>query len=254
MLARIGALVLAAAAAAPAGAVSQAPAPSPAPAAAPAPPPPLVKAQIDLGFVSTGGNTSVRTLNVGEQLVVNPAPWKFTQTFAIVNSHTAGVETANTLTAGLRGDYAVSSRFRLYGLADYTRNRFAGIARRFEEAAGLAYGALTGPTTILDFEAGAGRNQQTGVTGPSQSYWTGRLAGHLKLNFTSHAYFEQKVEDIADLQNTKNMLINTESALVAPVSGTVGLKLGYVVHFANQPQPGFKKTDTILSAGLQLAF
>ncbi|HXY20424.1 MAG TPA: DUF481 domain-containing protein, partial [Gemmatimonadales bacterium] len=176
MTVRCWPVVLAAAVAAPVGGVSQTPAPSPAPAAAPAPPPPLVKAQVDLGLVSTSGNTSVRTLNVGEQLVVNPAPWKFTQTFAIVNSHTAGVETANTLTAGLRGDYAMSSRFRLYGLVDYTRNRFAGIARRFEEAVGLAYGALTGPTTVLDLEAGAGRNEQAGVTGPTQSYWTGRLA------------------------------------------------------------------------------
>ena len=253
MTMRLWPLALAAALAVPARGIAQnAPAAPPPPP--PPPPPPLVKAQVDLGFVSTSGNTSVRTLNVAEQLVVNPAPWKFTQTFAIVDGYTAGVETANTLTAGLRADYAVSGRLRAYGLVDYTRNRFAGIARRFEEAAGLAYGALTGPATVLDFEAGAGRNEQTGVSGPSQSYWTGRLAGHLKLNFTSHAYFEQKVEDIADLQNTKNMLINTESALVAPVSGTVGLKLGYVVHFANEPQPGFKQTDTILSAGLQLVF
>lgn len=251
MNARFLPLALAALAAVPVRGVSQSP---PAAAPPPPPPPPLVKTQIDLGFVSTSGNTSVRTLNVAEQLVVNPAPWKFTQTFAIVNGYTSGTETANTLTAGVRADYAVGARFRLYGLVDFTRNRFAGIARRFEEAVGLGYGVLPGPTNVLDVEAGVGRNQQAGVTGPSQQYWTGRLAAHYKLNFTSHAYFEQKVEDIADLQNPRNTLINTESALVAPISTGVGLKLGYVVHFANVPQPGFKKTDTILSAGLQLAF
>ena len=248
MNARLLPLALAALAAAPLSGVAQS-----APAAPP-PPPPLVKTQIDLGLVSTSGNTSVRTLNVAEQVVVNPAPWKFTQTFAIVNGSTSGVETANTLTAGVRADYAVGSRLRLYGLADFTRNRFAGIARRFEEAVGLAYGVLAGPTHVLDVEAGAGRNEQTGVSGPAQDYWTGRLAAHYKLNFTSHAFFEQKVEDIADLQNPRNTLINSESALVAPVAAGVSLKLGYVVHFANVPQPGFKKTDTILSAGLQLVF
>jgi len=250
--------LLAAALAAPAAAVSQNPAPPPAPAAAPAPPapppPPLVKTQIDLGFVSTAGNSSVRTLNVGEQLTVKPDPWKFTQTFSIVNGYTSGVETVNTLTAGLRADYAFGPRLKAYAFGNFIRNRFAGIARRFEEVAGLAYGALTGPTNILDVEAGAGRNQQAGGTGPVQAFWLGRLAFHYRLNFTTKAYFDQKAEDLADLGNPKNMLVNTESALVAPISGTVGLKLGYVVHFANEPQPGFKKADTILSAGLQLVF
>jgi len=251
-------VVLAAALAAPTGAMSQAPVPGPAPAPpqAPAPPPlaPLIKTQIDLGFVSTSGNSSVRTLNVGEQLVVKPDPWKFTQTFAIVNGYTGGVETVNTLTAGLRADYSVGSGFRLFALGHFTRNRFAGIARRFEEAAGLAYGLLAGPANILDFEAGAGRNQQTGAAGPVQAYWVGRLAARYKLNFTSRAYFELKVEDLGDVENPKNMLINSESSLVAPISNNVGLKLGYIVHVANQPEPGFKKADTILSAGLQLQF
>ena len=238
-----------AALAAPGALSAQAPAPAPPPPAAP-----LIKTQIDLGFVSTAGNASVRTLNVGEQLIVQPAPWKFTQTFSIVNGYTSGVETVNTLAAGLQVDYALGPRFRVYALGGFSRNRFAGIARRFEEAAGLAYGVLTGPANVLDVEAGAGRVQQTGVTGPSHQFWVSRLAVHYKLNFTSHAFFEQKAEALADLADFRNVLVNGESALVAPIATGVALKVGYLVRFANQPQPGFKKADTILSAGLQLQF
>jgi putative salt-induced outer membrane protein len=235
--------ILVAAFAAPAAGMAQTPATAP-----------LIRAQIDLGLVSTSGNSRVRTLNVGEQLVVRPEPWRFTQTFSVVNGYSGGVETVNTLAAGLRADYSVGARFRLYALGQFTRNRFAGIARRFEEAVGLAYGLLAGPVNILDFEAGAGRNQQIGALGPLQQYWVSRLAVRYRFNFTSRALFEQKVEHLADFENLKNMFINTESALVAPISNNVGLKLGYVVHFANQPQSGFKKADTILSAGLQLLF
>jgi putative salt-induced outer membrane protein len=243
---RIWSVVVAAALAVPGAGRAQAPA---------APPPaPLIRTQIDLGFVSTSGNSSVRTLNVGEQLTVKPDPWKFTQTFAIVNGYTGGVETVNTLTAGLRADYAVGAHVRLFALGNFTRNRFAGIAQRFEEALGLSYGVLTGPTHVLDVEAGAGRNQQTGLVGLSHQTWVSRAAAHYKLSFTSHAYFDQKIEATADFQNARDMLINAESALVAPIAGHVALKLGYIVHFANQPQPGFKKADTILSAGLQLQF
>jgi putative salt-induced outer membrane protein YdiY len=235
--------------AAPATGMAQTPVPAPTPVAAP-----LIRTQIDLGFVSTGGNSSIRTLNVGEQLVVKPDPWKFTQTFAIVDGYTGDVETVNTLTAGLRADYAVGSRFRVYALGHFTRNRFAGIARRFEENVGLTYGLWNGPTSILDLEAGAGRNQQTGSMGPLQQFWISRLAMRYKVNFTSRAFVEQKIENLADVENLKNLLINTESSLVAPISNNVGLKLGYIVHFANEPQSGFKKADTILSAGLQLLF
>ena len=233
--------IVVAALAAPAAGVAQAPAP-------------LIRTQIDLGFVSTSGNSSIHTLNAGEQVGVKPDPWKFTQNFSIVNSYTGGIETVNTLAAGLRADYAVGSRFRLYARCTFTRNRFAGIKGRVEEAVGLSYGLLTGPTSIVDFEAGAGRNQQSVLAGPSQEFWVSRIAVRYKVNFTSRASFEQKVEDLADLQNLKNMLINTESSLIAPISNNVGLKLGYLVHVANQPQPGFKKADTIFSAGLQLQF
>ena len=224
------------------------------PAAPAPPPPPLVHLQIDLGFVNTAGNSSVRTLNVGEQLVVQPAPWKFTQSLSLVDAYTSGVETANELKAGLRADHAVGARFKVYGLLGFYRNRFAGVARRFEESAGLSYSVLAGPTHLLDVEAGAGRTQQAGPTGPVQQYWLSRLALRYRINFTTLAYAEQKVELLSDLQDLPNELLNTETALAAPLSRNVALKLGYTVRFANRPQPTFKKTDTVLSAGLQLQF
>ncbi len=216
---------------------------------------PLWRAQIDLGYVQTSGNSRVRTLNVAEQVGFNPGQWRFSETFSVVNGSTNDSETVNTIKAGLRADYAVGTRFRLFALGAYTRDRFAGIASRFEEATGVAYGLLTGPTNVLDIEAGAGRTQQTAVGGPKLQYWVSREAVHYKLNFTTRAYFEQKAELLNDLENTKNLLVNSESDLVAPILANVGLKVGYVVRFANEPPvAGVKKTDTILSTALQLVF
>lgn len=229
------------------------PAQAPAPAQ-PAPQPPLLHTQIDLGLVSTAGNTSVRTLNVGEQLVVRPGGWTFTQSFAIVNGYTSGVETANNLKAGVRADRTVGAGFRVFALATFYRNRFAGVARQFEEDVGVAYGVLAGPTHILDVEAGGGRNQQTGTDGTTSQYWTSRVAARYRYTFAANAYAEQKAELTSDLQQLDNELLNTETTLAAPLSTHVALKLGYTVRFVSQPQPTFKKTDTVLSAGLQLQF
>ena len=70
----------------------------------------------------------------------------------------------------------------------------------------------------------------------------------------ANAYAEQKVELISDLQQFDNELLNTETSLAAPLSTHVALKLGYTVRFVSQPQPTFRKTDTVLSAGVQLQF
>jgi putative salt-induced outer membrane protein YdiY len=242
------AALVAAALAAPHAVRAQAP-------AAPAPVP-LTRTTIELGFVSASGNTSLRTLNAAEQFVFQPAPWKFTQTFAIVNGYTNGTETANTIRFGLRADYAFSGHFRAYALGLYERNRFAGIARRFEEQLGLSYGALIGPRHVLDFEAGAGRNQQTSPAAKVIDYWLGRAAAHYRFTFRPNTYLDEKLELLQSLQSGSERRINSEAALVAPLSSRVAMRFGYVVRFVNSLPDSTVRfhADQTVSAGLQIAF
>jgi putative salt-induced outer membrane protein YdiY len=48
--------------------------------------------------------------------------------------------------------------------------------------------------------------------------------------------------------------INSETSVVAAVSGHVALKISYMVKFDNVPEPGFKKSDRIFSSGIQVVF
>jgi putative salt-induced outer membrane protein len=218
--------------------------------------PPLTRTTIDLGFVSASGNTSIRTLSVAEQFVVQPAPWKFTQTFSIVNGYTKGVETANTIRVGARGDYAFTEHLRAYAAALYERNRFAGIARRFEEQLGLSYGALVGPTHVLDLEAGAGLNQQTSPTASVANYWLGRAAVHYRFTFRLNTYFDEKMEVLQSLQSRGNRRINSDAALVAPLATGIAMRIGWVLRFVNElPDPSVQyHADQTVSAGLQIVF
>src|SRR3990172_6544081 len=104
-------------------------------------PEPRLRAQIDLSWVQASGNTRLSTLHLSDRLTYHVAPWKLTQTFAVVNGSTEGVETANSLAFALRGDYEFTPRFRLYGLGSWERDRFAGLARRLREEVGLSFGA-----------------------------------------------------------------------------------------------------------------
>ncbi len=238
-----------------AGAVLAAPRGAPAQQPAP-PPPPLARTTVDLGFVSASGNTSLRTLSLAEQFVLQPGAWKFTQVFSIVNGSTNGVETANTIRAGLRGDYTFVDHLRLYASALYERNRFAGIARRFEEQAGLSFGALAGPVHVLDLEAGAGLNQQATPSAAVSDFWLGRAAVHYRFVFRPNTYLDEKLEVLQSLQASANRRINSDFAVVAPLAKGIALRVGHTLRFVNQlPDTTVHfHADQTVSAGLQIVF
>lgn len=213
---------------------------------------PRLRTTFDLGVVNASGNTRLRTVNAAEQLVLRAAPWTFTQTFNIVNGSTNGVESANQIRAGVRADYAVIAHLRAYGLVLYERNRFAGIARRFEESVGATYGALTGPRHLLDIEGGVGNNQQRGTGGPVENFWLGRVAGRYRFTFRTNSHVEEKLEVLQNLETTADTRINSELTLVAPLTSRIALRFGYAVRFDNRPEPTFKKTDQVVSSGVQI--
>lgn len=210
--------------------------------------------QTDFGFVNTSGNTSTTTLNAGEKASYTSGRWTLAQGFGAVYGRTEGTKSAENYTAALRADYALSSRLAVYGLGGWDRNEFAGISRRFEEGAGLSLKAVVQPRTSLTLEAGAAANQQRDLTGTSVSFASGRGALLFKQMLNTAAYFQQGAELLQNFEDGSDTRVNSETALVAPLSSRIAFKAGYVIRFDNQPEPGFKKTDRYLTSGLQVVF
>ena len=210
--------------------------------------------QTDFGFVNTSGNTSTTTLNAGEKASYTAGRWTLAQGFGAVYGRTEGTKSAESYTAGLRADYALSPRLALYGLGGWDRNEFAGISRRFEEGAGLSLKAVAEEATTVTLEAGLSANQQRDIAGTTRKFGSGRGALLFKQMLNKSAYFQQTGELLQNLKDGADTRINTETSLVAPISSRIALKAGYVVHFDNQPEPGFKKTDRFLTTGLQVVF
>lgn len=229
------------------------------------PKPKLTKFTGDLGFVSAAGNTSVTTFNVGDKFEARTADKKFifSQTFGMVRSEADGVKNAENFRAQLRGDYGLGGRMYLFALTGWDRNVLGGVSRRFEETAGLAYKAIATATDELGLELGLSFFQQNNVGLPSDNYTAGRAAGSYKHTFSKVSVFTQLLELIPNFDNSTDFRLNSESALVAPISENVGLKLGYVIRFDNlpglKPAPNpngerFKKTDRFLTAGITISY
>lgn len=210
--------------------------------------------QTDFGFVNTAGNTSTTTLNAGQAASLASGKWTLSQGFQAVYGKTEGKKSAESYKATLRGDYALAPRLAVYGLGGWDRNEFAGINRRFEEGLGLSLKAVAAERTSLTLEAGAAATQQRDLAGVDNSFASGRGALLFKHMLNKVAYLQQLGEVLQNLEDSQDTRVNSETALVAPLSARVAFKAGYVVKYDNQPEPGFKKTDRYLTSGLQVVF
>ncbi|NOT08258.1 MAG: DUF481 domain-containing protein [Gemmatimonadales bacterium] len=214
----------------------------------------------DLGFVNASGNSEVTSFNLGDKLVAQTGDKRhlFTQLFGFIYGRTDGETTANSWRASGRYEYGVSKRFYLYAQAGAERNRFAGIARRFEEGPGVVVKAVAAPKDEFDLEGGVSLVQQRATDGTEDNFAAGRVAALYKHKFTDKTYLAQTIEFLPNLEVSKDYRINSETSLVAPISGNVAVKAAYVIRFDNTPlvtdTKTFKKSDRILTTGIQITY
>jgi putative salt-induced outer membrane protein len=218
------------------------------------PAPVVTKITADLGFVQASGNSQVTTTSFGQKLTQQRGLLGFEQTFTFVYGEQNGEVNTNFLRAGLRADYKLGSVFSAFATVAYDRNVFAGIQRRFEENLGFAWQALGAPSDSLRLEAGFSVTQQLAVGGTANDFPAGRLAAAYRRTFSPTTYFLQMAEVIPNFKEPQDLRVNTESAVVAPVSGRMNLKVAYLIRYDNLPEPTFRKTDRVFTTGIQIAF
>ena len=215
----------------------------------------------DVGFVNTAGNTHLTTLNVGDKLTVNAGKALLTQTFALVYGKSDGEQNANSQIVRGRADYPLTASLGMYAFVGYERNRFAGIDHRTDEGVGLALAAWKSEANQLDLEAGVGLVQEHLLPDPdvdltvSDNFVAGRAAAKYKHSFSKATYFQQTLEFLPNLETSSDYRLNSESALVAPLSSHFGLKAAYLIKYNHAPpSPALEKTDRMLTTGLQVSW
>ena len=222
--------------------------------------PPATEFTSDVSFVNVSGNTSVTTLNVGERFIRRLVPWEFRQDFGTVYGKTDGTESSNLWRASLRADYGLSARWALYALTAFDRNKFAGIKSRVAEGVGVVARLIATDVDQLNVEGGFQVTQQRNLDGTNDDFNSLRGATSWKHVFPRDAYVFQSAEFLPNLEERKDLLVNSETALVAPLSSHIAMKFSYLVRFDNLPALNatgtapLRKADRILSSGIQISF
>lgn len=220
-----------------------------------APPKPSpVKFTGDAGFVSTSGNSSVQTLNLGDRIVARMAPFTFTQQFGVVHGTSDGAVVTSSWRGSLRTDLAVQDGFGVYGSVTYERNVKAGLAARVGTVTGLSAQVFKTGTNKLVVEGGVSITSQRGTDPNTQDrdFLGGRAATAYMHQIGPRASFAQSVELLPNFRQGSDLRVNTETALLAPFTRMAALRISYVIHYDGVPEPGFFSTDRLFTSGIQI--
>jgi putative salt-induced outer membrane protein len=208
---------------------------------------------LDFGFVDASGNSRVTNINLGEKLSHRFGGWLFKQTAQALYGKTNGKASAESYDVVGRGGYQLTSRIGIFVLGEYQRDPFAGLASRWSGGPGVAVGLMQTPHDTLGLETAITEQRERSVAGVAQSFAAERSAATFKHIFGAKAFLTEALEWVANLKTSDDQRINSETALTAPISRQVALRVSYLIRFDNQPEPGFKKTDRIFTTGVQVA-
>jgi putative salt-induced outer membrane protein YdiY len=227
--------------------------------------PPFAVVHADLGYVNTSGNTAVSTLNISDGVALHPSGKnEIDQSFSLVYGTSNNVVQTAIWDAQIHDTYKFTSHIGLFALGQFDRNTFAGIDSRFEEGGGVAVTAVGTPRDHLEFDVGASYIEESTTEESTAGVVTGvdsagdyvalRTSGLYKHYLKKDTYVQEFLEGIPDLKTNADYRINSQTDLVAPLSRHLALKIGYAIHYANLPPPGFKTTDRLFTSDLQVTF
>jgi putative salt-induced outer membrane protein len=215
-----------------------------------------------LGYSQTSGNADATAINLSNKLKYTLRGWSMAQDLVFFYGEANNKVNANFWTAGLRAERRLTPRLGTYVVTRFDRNVLQGISRRFEEGVGLDYKLADAPNDKLTLALGASAFQQTLTPGSSSafagSFPAARTAMDYKHLFSAKAYFQQTAEYLPNLSESQAFLLNSESALVAPLVSALAVKIGYVQRYNARPPVrngvALKKTDTFFSTAITYTF
>jgi putative salt-induced outer membrane protein len=208
---------------------------------------------LDFGLVNATGNSEFTSANLGEKATWAKGRWGLSQTGKVLFGETDNVRTTESYDFNVRGERGLSARIGVFVFAAYQRDPFAGLASRWSGGPGVAVGLVRSVRDTLNLEGALTEQSERTTAAIERSFAAPRVAAVYKHTFKGNASFAQSLEWLANLETSEDYRLNSETALVAPLSSKIGLRVSYLIRFDNLPEPTFKTTDRILTTGVQIA-
>lgn len=229
-----------------------------------------IKADVELGFISTTGNTESESLIGKINVKQNLTGWRNTYILetlfkndTITNEDTLDEEstrTAQRLFVSAQGDYKLDDKYKavfIYG--SYEDDRFSGFDYQGVIAAGFTDRLFENAKSHLNYAVGPGisftkTDDVEGVEGETDESFIVRLSLEYLYQFNDNVKFTQTLgADIAG-ESDANTRVKAESALTANLNSSLALKASFLANHNTEVDDAVEKTDTQTAVTLVYTF
>ena len=203
--------------------------------------PSIWSADVEIGAVSTSGNTEQS--NVKFRFDAARDKGQLLQNFHgdIFRAETDGSSTADKLYTFYRAGFKLDEQQSLFGRLAYEEDAFSGFDRQMDLTGGYSRKFVDSEKFRFAAETGVGARRTELETGDKETEGLVRIAGFFEWNISDNALFKQLLAFEVGEQLTTT---RSESSLETAIIGNLAMKLAIKVKHNSDVLPGKENTDT----------
>jgi len=219
---------------------------------------------LDTGLSLTRGNSSTLAFSLSAKAARVTTRDKIsvysTAVYASDNTTPPSRTTAHAIRGGIRGDFNVSDRWFVFGLADFEYDEFQDLDLRNVLGGGLGYHVIKHKSTTFDLFGGGDYEQEyfsastafpAGLTRK-----TGEVLAGEELNTKLNDRFAltEKVSLFPNVSDSGQYRFQFDATAATKLKAWLSWQLTFSDRYLSNPLPGLKANDELLSTGLRLTF
>ena len=207
---------------------------------------------IDLGYISTSGNTETESLNGEFDWVARASEnWATGIQITGVSNSSEDERDAEQYTFAWNNRYDLSEKSFLYGIIDYKNDYFG--AYDYQAGAYLGYGHQFYKSDDGHFSLGIGLGYRINAVCIGEDEKESVIRGDLDFahRLTDNARFTQVISAVwgQDVDT-----YTSKSAISTKISENLAMKLSYLVNYNSVVPVGAEKTDRTTTVGISYSF
>jgi putative salt-induced outer membrane protein YdiY len=208
----------------------------------------------ELTVLSTRGNVNTFTFGSSGEVAWQRGPWRTNMRAAFVRTTDSGLERGRSVNLEVRQSRAMSPVAELFGRAHYQRDLFSGILRRLGADAGVGL-VFVRDGQRLQLTLGAGSTTERRINSSNDVSAPSAATGvHYRWALSSATSIAEEALVTTSLARRNNWRAESTLSLTTTLRRPVALRTSYQTKYLNEPVPGFKRLDAVLSMSVVARF
>jgi putative salt-induced outer membrane protein len=202
------------------------------------------------GLLATTGNTSTRSLALGGEFAFRPGVWVHSGKLAFAQNEDDDTLKARSLAGRYRAARTLTPRLAAYGQYGYLRDIFAGVEHRNTVEGGLSYLAIDREPHRLQLDGALGFENEVRQDAEDESSVAAIFGAAYRWRISETGELSEEARVTLPFADAGEWKGDQVISLTVSITSLFSLRVANTIRFANEPVPGFERTDTITSVAL----